>query len=429
MSSKGLLTVLLLMAFAGAPALTHAEDNLWNALTGGRFDLFMRYRYETADDGRPGIDDGLASTLRIAPGYRTGDYHDASLYVQLEDVLRVGTDSFDDGIGPPSGRALVPDPEGFELKQAYLHYAGVPRTVFTAGRQLINHRAVPFNRFIGDQGWRQHFQAFDAFRAVTLAIPDVVGEYAYVWNVNRANGERNRLPDGSDYAMNTHWLNWQYSGLSFAKVEQYLYLLDFTTRPSAGFSTVTAGLRGSGDRIVLPSTRLLYAGEYAYQADYADNPHDIGAHYALAQLGLTHVIDSPLEAVGLTFAYELLGGQGGVNAFQTPLATLHVFQGFADRFLLTPGDGVADLHGGLNFKILGGNLATVFHEFTADQGGYRYGTEWDIVYEHPVGDYFLLGFQYADYTASQNARNVAVNSQSGQAFDMTRIWTYVQFFY
>jgi len=276
--------------------------------------LFLRYRYETADDGPPGIDDGLASTLRIAPGYRTGDYHDASLYVQLEDVLQVGTDSFDDGIGPPSGWALVPDPEGFELKQAYLHYAGLPRTVFTAGRQLINHRAAPFNRFIGDQGWRQHFQAFDAFRAVTLAIPDVVGEYAYVWNVNRANGERNRLPDGSDYTMNTHWLNWQYSGLSFAKVEQYLYLLDFTTRPSAGFSTVTAGLRGSGDRIVYPATRLTYAGEYAYQADYADNPHDIGAHYALAQLGLTHVIDSPLEAVGLTFAYELLGGQGGLIA-------------------------------------------------------------------------------------------------------------------
>ena len=421
--------MVLLLVIAWGPRSAHAEESLWSALTQGHFDLFLRYRYEAVDDGRPGIDDALASTLRIAPGYRTGDYHDASLYVQLEDVLRVGTDSFDDGIGPPSGRALVPDPEGLELKQAYLHYAGVPRTVFTLGRQFINHRAAPFNRFIGDQGWRQRFQAFDAARAVTLAIPDVVGEYAYVWNVNRVNGERSRALDGSDFTMNTHWLNWQYSGWSLAKAEQYLYLLDFTSPTSARFSTVTAGLRVSGDRIVYPATRLIYAGEYAYQGDYADNLHDIGAHYALAQLGLTHVIDSPLEAVGLTFAYELLGGQGGVNAFQTPLATLHVFQGFADRFLLTPGDGVADLHGGLNFKILGGNLATVYHDFTADQGGYRYGTEWDVAYEHPIGDYFLLGFQYADYTASQDARNVAVNSLSGQAFDMTRVWTYVQFFY
>jgi hypothetical protein len=405
------------------------EDSLWSALTGGRFDIFARYRYEFVEDGTPNIDNAYASTLRVAPGYRTGDYYDTSLYFQLEDVVRVGTDSYDDGLGPISGRAVVPDPEGLELKQAYVHYAGLPRTVFTIGRQYINHRPVPFNRFIGDQGWRQHFQAFDAARAVTLAIPDVIAEYTYTWNVNRTTRGWNRSPDARDYTMNSHWFNFQYSGLSIAKIEQYLYLLDYTSERAAKLSTVTAGLRIAGDRIIFPATRFLYAGEYAYQGDYANNPFAIDANYSMGQLGVSRVFDSPLESATLTFSYELLGGKGGVNAFQTPLATLHVFQGFADRFLVTPGDGVADMHSGLSLKILGSNLGVIYHNFKSDRGSYDYGSEWDIAFEKPIDQNFLIGIQYADYQANNNPRNLATNSLTGQAFDMRRFWTYVQFVY
>ena len=34
-----------------------------------------------------------------------------------------------------------------------------------------------------------------------------------------------------------------------------------------------------------------------------------------------------------TLIYELLGSDNGVAAFQTPLATGHIFNGFADVFL------------------------------------------------------------------------------------------------
>ena len=40
--------------------------------------------------------------------------------------------------------------------------------------------------------------------------------------------------------------------------------------------------------------------------------------------------------------YEVLEGDGS-RAFQTPLATLHAFNGLTDQFLTTPPDGLEDL--------------------------------------------------------------------------------------
>ncbi len=46
----------------------------------------------------------------------------------------------------------------------------------------------------------------------------------------------------------------------------------------------------------------------------------------------------------LGVGYELLGSDDGVAAFQTPLATLHKFNGFADQFLVTPAGGLQDIY-------------------------------------------------------------------------------------
>ena len=51
---------------------------------------------------------------------------------------------------------------------------------------------------------------------------------------------------------------------------------------------------------------------------------------------------------GLKAGYEVLGGADVPNhAFQTPLATLHAFQGWADKFLTTPAAGV---HGPVRWR-------------------------------------------------------------------------------
>ena len=54
----------------------------------------------------------------------------------------------------------------------------------------------------------------------------------------------------------------------------------------------------------------------------------------------------------------MLGGDNGSGnrAFQTPLATKHAFQGWADQFLTTPADGIEDAYLGVTAPLLGGLL-------------------------------------------------------------------------
>jgi hypothetical protein len=416
-----------LLLGAGTPL---AEQNLLDAVTGGAFDAFLRYRFEYANDGQPGLKQAYASTLRSALGYRTGDFHDFSVYVQLEDVRVLGGELFNDGgSNGETDRAVVLDPPGFKVHQAYLRYAGLPRTVFTAGRQEITHRQAPFHRFIGNQLWRQNFQSFDGIRLVSLFLPKTILDYSYVFNVNRVLGEDSRLPDGSDYPMNSHFFNVQFSGFTAAKLEAYAYLLDFTSRASAGLGSATVGLRVQESRIVLPKTKLSYAAEYAFQTDYGHNSHTLDVSYALAELGLGYAFGGLVESGTLRAGFEMLGGRGAGRSFQTPLATLHVYQGFADRFLSTPGDGVLDYRIGLDLKVFGGQFGAVYHLFGSDRGDYAYGDEWDLIYELPLTDRFLLGIKYAQYRADQNPDNLARNRAAGQAFDLDRFWSYLQFAY
>ena len=102
--------------------------------------------------------------------------------------------------------------------------------------------------------------------------------------------------------------------------------------------------------------------------DYADNPADITVNYYSVELGATHTfIDNPIESITVKGSYEVLEGDGPelvsgccggrvARAFQTPLGTNHAFQGWADRFLITPADGIEDLFVTLQMKVWGANF-------------------------------------------------------------------------
>ncbi len=250
-----------------------------------------------------------------------------------------------------------------------------------------------------------------------------------MWNANRIFGEDNPNPELRDYRMHSHVLNVQYSGWAAAKIEGYAYLLDFVGRTSPRFSTATYGARAQGSLVALPKLRFSYALEAATQSDYAGNPNDIDAHYALAEVTGRYAIGKAVESVALGLGYELLSGDGGVDAFQTPLGTNHAFQGAADRFLVTPGDGIRDAYLRLSARVAGAQVAVEFHDFRADRDGYRYGQEWNFLLEKTIAQRFLIGAQYADYQADGNDRNFARNRVSGQAFDLAKIWLYAQFRY
>jgi hypothetical protein len=418
---------LLCVCFAALSAAA-AEDGLLDAIVNGTPNLFLRYRYEQVDDATPGLKRAYASTLRSAIGYQTGTFHGLSIYGQFEDVHAIGDDRYNDGgTNNVKDRAVVVDPEGSEINQAFMRFSGIPKTVLTYGRQEIAQRSAPLHRFVGNVLFRQNFQTFDAFRFVNLALPKTTIDYAYVWNVNRIFGEHHPSPDVSDFPMRSHLLNVQYGGLTFAKLEGYAYLLDFESENARRFSTSTLGLRIQGDFVPAPKLKLTYAAEAANQRDFSGNVADINVNYFATELGLNRAIGGVIESFGVKLNIEQLGGKGGVQTFQTPLGTNHAFQGFADRFLVTPGDGIRDIFATLNVKILGTQLSTSYHVFNADHDGYRYGTEWDLLVERAFKNGFLVGLKYADYCADRNVNNVARNSVSQQAYDLNKFWAYIQY--
>jgi hypothetical protein len=132
--------------------------------------------------------------------------------------------------------------------------------------------------------------------------------------------------------------------------------------------------------------------EYAHQQDYGDNPNNYSADYIL--------LEGALTIAGITgkLGYELLEGDS-VQAFQTPLATLHAFQGWADKFLATPSDGIEDLYFSIATKIRGTNISLIYHRFNSEAGGPDYGSEWDMVIKKPFANRYSLVLKYASYDA------------------------------
>jgi hypothetical protein len=144
---------------------------------------------------------------------------------------------------------------------------------------------------------------------------------------------------------------------------------------------------------------------YASQSDYAKNPVSYSADYYLGELGI--------EAKGfkLLGGYEVLGSDqtaagapGSVFAFQTPFATLHKFQGWADKFLTTPANGVQDAYGSLSYtKAKVGPFASIsgtvaYHDYKSDKLSMDYGTEWNFQLLAKVKKYTFI-LKYADYNA------------------------------
>jgi Alginate export len=424
---------MLVFATLTMPATASAEDIFWKALTGGKIDLYLRYRFEHVDDGDPvRPDPANAHTLRTALGYSTGLFYNLGAYVQFQDVRVIGNEDFEDGSNNKPQTAQVVDPEGTEVHQANLRYEGVPKTVLRFGRQEIEHRQAPLHRYIGNILWRQHWQSFDGIRALSQYLPDTVMDYAYIWNVNRIFGERNPIPDRSHFRIDGHLINIQYKGLKFIKFESYAYLLDFNSDlvTTTRFSTQTYGLRIEGPYDLVPGKwKLIYTGEFANQRDYGDNPFDIDVNYYLGELGFTFTPGGAIELITVKGSYEVLEGDGGFAAFQTPLGTNHAFQGWADRFLITPGDGIDDAFATFATKIYGFQFVAMYHDLSSNRDGYDYGTELDLQLTKTFKEHYTVGLKYADYDADENILNLQRNgltSTGRQAFDLTKFWAWVE---
>lgn len=401
------------------------NTTLFTALTAGRPELGVRYRYEHVNDD-VAQKNAEASTLRTVLGYKTGDFHGLSVRLLGQNVTDVGPDDFNDGTGRPGAKtqyAVVADPSATDLLEGYLGFSGFRDTTLKIGRQIITYRNAPLHRFMGTVLWRQNWQNHDGFSLVNTTLPDLTISYAYSWNVNRIFSEK-AVGARANFDSDSHFVNLQYGGNRLGSLEAYAYLLDFDNAPAD--STATYGLRFSGNHPLSTRFRVIYAVEYPRQTDYGVNQADVGENYLLLEIGSGLRPGNIFDSVTFRLNYELLAGNG-ISSFRTPLATGHAFQGWADRFLATPRDGIEDIYLTAGVNLAGFDFSAVYHSLSSDNDSYDYGTEIDLQLVRRLGKHFNFGLKYSDYDADKNITNI--NRNGNIARDVSKFWAWLEFRY
>lgn len=358
-------------------------------LSDGNLYMNFRYRYEFVDQ-EGFAKDAHASTLRTRLTYQSPYFSNFGFLLEFDDVRSVGNDLYNSTRNGNIDRPVVADPEGTEVNQALVSYKGFENTLIRAGRRRIK---LDNDRFIGNVGWRQNEQTFDSISLTNTALPKTTVQYAYIGKVKRIFGPGDGTPP-ANFDSNSHILNAQYAMWPNLDITAYAYLLDLENAPSA--SNRTLGIRVVGSNVVNDRISVGYTIEYADQADYGDNPNNYSADYILLEGALT------TGGITAKLGYEVLGG-GAVQAFQTPLATLHAFQGWADKFLTTPTGGIEDFYVSVARKFRGTSYSVVYHRFDPETGGPSYGSEWDLVAKRPFAERYSIDLKYANYNASSHA--------------------------
>lgn len=369
-------------ALLAVTALPAAADDFTGALTGGKPTVDLRLRYEGVDQANT-LKDAEAATLRLRLGYETGQFYGFGAFVEAETVTALGSDRYNSTVNGKTNYATVADPEATEINQAYLSYAGITDTKLKYGRQrliLDNHR------FIGNVGWRQNEQTFDSFTLTNTSLPKTNITAGYIYNVNRVFSDKS--PQGN-FKMNSPIFNVNYKGWGLGEVVGYGYLLDFSDLAASSAQTYGLRLKGSTP---IGGVKALYTAEYAMQREYQDNPRDFNLKYYLLEAGVG------LSNFEFKLGYEVLGGNGTVG-FQTPLATLHAMNGWADQFLVTPGAGLKDAYLSAATTVLGTKFEVIYHDYRADSTSKRYGTEWNLQAVKAIDKTYAVGVKYASYNA------------------------------
>lgn len=344
-----------------------------------------RLRYESVDQDNA-LRNADAVTMRLRAGAEF-KMHSLSLLVEGEGTLAI-VDDYNDTNGNGTAYSVVADPDNIELNRFQLQYKEGGSAV-TIGRQRI---ILDNARFVGNVGWRQNEQTFDAIRGETKVGPvSLDAAYAFgqktIFGIDA--GPRQNF-QGDFYLLG--------AGVTAGPVnlKAFAYLLDYDD--VLANSTQTYGARATAAFPLGPSAKLNLAASYARQMDFETSPLDYSADYIAAEAGVT------FAGFGIKGGYELLGSDNG-SAFRTPMATLHAFNGWADVFLNTPAAGLEDIYVGASYdfkdlKVLPGLKAAVtYHEFDSDVGSISYGSEWDASLGFKLGPVGVL-VKYANYDAS-----------------------------
>jgi len=362
-----------------------ADEEFKNAFTETKYSLNWRVRYENVE--QTGFDqDANALTSRLRAGFESGAIGGTKLLAEMVGTSALSSD-YNSTVNGRTEYPVVADPDSIAtINRFALINNSLSRTTLTLGRQRL---ILDDARFIGNVGWRQNEQTYDGLVSHTAGEKYAV-DLAYITQVNRIFGPDS--PSGK-WDGDIVLLNGSRS-FGFGKLTLFAYSMEFDQ--AAAMSNETLGMTLAGKK-AYGDTALIWTLSAASQGEAGDNTADYSEIYTKIEGGVTH------GGVTVALGQEVLGSDG-TYAFVTPLATLHAFQGWGDKFLATPAGGIVDdyLRFAYSFGVKGPfdsvNLTGFYHQFEADAGSADYGDELDLALAAKTGR-ITLTLKYAGYDA------------------------------
>jgi len=404
---KLMLTVSLLSL---AIADVHAAD-LASAIKDGKATFQVRPRVEFVDDdGAATADPAKAFTVRTVLGYKTAPFAGITAYAEGENITALVDDYHVPVVQANAKYAAVVDPEGTAINQAWLAGYG-----FKVGKQKVVYNNA---RFIGDVGFRQDDQTFTAIsyeKAKLLSWLDVQASYANRVAMINGQGGDIRLPVVNLKARTPLGAN------------VTLFWAGLEGREAVGLTAPANGLVANAGKDKSREYRVLKVdgkkGKFLYDLSY-------GKQVAYADGTLANAPDADYRDIqlGYDFGPVLVKIQRETlqQGFQTPLATLHAFNGWADRFLVTPTGGLVDTNLKLSGKAAGLGLALAVHQFDAESGGKSFGTEIDASVSKTFTPQLSAMIKVAQYDGSGE---ITTGTAAAKAYskDVLKTWAQVEY--
>lgn len=410
---RGLPALLLASALIAHSPQAHANDTgLLGFLEQGNPLIDVRARYEGVDDKSKAFY-ADAYTTRVRLGYETPQYMGFSLLAEMDAVLDLNA-QFNSTRNGKTIYPTVADPEMAALNRLQLSYVSDVDTSLVVGRQRI---LLGDQRFVGNAGWRQHEQTFDAASVTNTSLPGLTASYAYLDRVNRVYGPSAPVPATGPtgaFHCDCHILDLSYSGISNLTIEGFGLLLDIaqnngpklTKFAISKLSTETFGARGEYKMPLVAGFTADLIGTYAHQSNYRENPVSADLNYWRGEGSLG------FADVTATVGYEGMEGSGKLG-FSTPLATTHLYDGWADMFLNTPANGLSNFYVKGSYSAapvarmlhVSSVTATVVHrdfatDLTNGNPDHGLGTEWDEALELGITKSASVLLQFADYNGA-----------------------------
>jgi len=462
-----------------AEAEVEHEYTLLDSILEGKPMTSFRLRYEEVDqDGfQPATTVGTTLnptrneqlkvakgiTLRSLIGWQTAPFHNFSFAAQIIDVSKL-KDDFNDStngtlVNATSNQprnvqyAKIVDPSDTDINQLFVDWTGIKNTRFRAGRQAINLDNV---RFIGDIGFRQVMQVFDGASVLNKSIPDTEIFLAHNETVKQITAE-----ERTDGHLDIANIKYRISPTEFLVGYGYFDSFEdlglgrawFGNAPNAAGIAVgkngnlnesadqgnkTFGLRLDGIHPFNPNLRALYTAEYAKQTNYAGGDSRIDAHYYKIGGGVG------IDNFSIRADQEKLSSNNSQFAFQTPFGTNHLFQGWVDKFLATPVEGIEDTFVTATYKYGDFAFFADYHIIKSDEdfhtvgsgaatNGNKFGKEWNVAATWNIDKNWMTKLEYGKFTEddhyallptatpANNATAIA-NANRGRVRDTDKLW-------